>query len=144
MDFRDDKFKAAVLSELAWRMETGSKEDLDYEPDPGASKKEAGNGSSRNGRKGSSGGSGQGSSSGSGPGYDWGGPPPTSKTPDLVDLDTAVSIIRAGKRALAQKHHPDRGGEELKMKAVNVTADYLEEILSILIIKNSANRKSVF
>jgi hypothetical protein len=42
-----------------------------------------------------------------------------------VDGNTASAIIEAGRRALALKHHPDRGGDVRSMQAVNDTADRL-------------------
>jgi hypothetical protein len=42
-----------------------------------------------------------------------------------VDGDVAAAIVEAGRRALAQKHHPDCGGDLKIMQSVNATADNL-------------------
>ena len=42
-----------------------------------------------------------------------------------VDGDVAVAIVEAGRRALALRHHPDRGGDTRVMQAINSTADKL-------------------
>ena len=48
------------------------------------------------------------------------------------DPETAVELIRAGRRALALKYHPDHGGNPARMLAVNVVSDYLESTLKQL------------
>ena len=42
-----------------------------------------------------------------------------------IDGDLAAALVEAGRRALAVKHHPDRGGETALMARVNDTADRL-------------------
>ena len=71
-----------------------------------------------------------------GQGGGWRRPPlPPSgglRLPAGSDPETAVEVIRAGRRALALKHHPDHGGDPSRMLAVNVVADYLESTLKQL------------
>jgi hypothetical protein len=40
-------------------------------------------------------------------------------------LEAAADIVKAGKRSLSQKHHPDRGGDPVTMTLINATADWL-------------------
>ena len=54
-------------------------------------------------------------------------------TPAAVDAHIALELVREGRRALALKYHPDRGGDALKMTLANATADYLEERLPLLL-----------
>jgi hypothetical protein len=42
-----------------------------------------------------------------------------------VDGDVAAAIVEAGRRALALKHHPDKGGDTAIMQKINGTADRL-------------------
>ena len=42
-----------------------------------------------------------------------------------VDGDLAIALVEAGRRALALKLHPDRGGDTALMARVNDTADKL-------------------
>ena len=41
------------------------------------------------------------------------------------DPETAIQVIDAGARSLANRHHPDRGGEPEKMVLINTCADWL-------------------
>lgn len=53
--------------------------------------------------------------------------------PAAVDPEVAAEIVAAGRRALALRHHPDRGGDAEKMVRVNASADWLEhELANIL------------
>ncbi len=47
----------------------------------------------------------------------------------VADKAKAKEIIDAGRRRMAQKHHPDNGGSEDAMKAYNAAADWLETLL---------------
>jgi hypothetical protein len=48
-----------------------------------------------------------------------------------AELPMAEQIIRAGYHALAQKHHPDKGGDEAKMRELNASHEGLKELLSM-------------
>jgi hypothetical protein len=48
-----------------------------------------------------------------------------------AELPMAEQIIRAGYHALAQKHHPDKGGDETKMRELNASHEGLKELLSM-------------
>lgn len=48
--------------------------------------------------------------------------PPRGPSPALTDVD---EIISTGRRVLATKYHPDRGGNLPKMQAINACADWL-------------------
>jgi hypothetical protein len=37
-----------------------------------------------------------------------------------------LEIVKAGRRSLAMKHHPDHGGDPMMMKTINMAADFLE------------------
>jgi hypothetical protein len=53
---------------------------------------------------------------------------------DLIEeaeLPMAEQIIRAGYHVLAQKHHPDKGGDEVKMRELNASHEGLKELLSM-------------
>jgi len=52
-------------------------------------------------------------------------PEPERPITGPVDGDLASAIIEAGRRAMASKHHPDRGGDTRTMQAINGTADKL-------------------
>lgn len=52
-------------------------------------------------------------------------PEPERPITGPVDGDLASAIIEAGRRALAQKFHPDKGGDLKIMQSVNATADKL-------------------
>jgi Putative quorum-sensing-regulated virulence factor len=52
-------------------------------------------------------------------------PQPERPITGPIDGDCAAAIVEAGRRALAVKHHPDRGGDLRTMQAVNATADRL-------------------
>ncbi len=45
--------------------------------------------------------------------------------PEVVD-----DLVTAGYRSLAQRHHPDAGGDGERMKAVNLAADWLRRRLA--------------
>lgn len=49
------------------------------------------------------------------------------RRPEMATSARMLEIIAAGRRALAARHHPDQGGDAEIMRAVNVTADYMEE-----------------
>lgn len=48
---------------------------------------------------------------------------PTRPTTGPIDGDVAAQIVEAGRKALALKFHPDRGGDLHAMQVVNATAD---------------------
>src|SRR5262245_58291439 len=48
--------------------------------------------------------------------------PPRHGAPELSSVE---ELVRAGRRALASKHHPDRGGTLTAMQRVNACADWL-------------------
>lgn len=52
--------------------------------------------------------------------------------PQGVNLATAASIISAGRRSLALKHHPDVGGNNLTMAELNSSADFLSQYVATL------------
>lgn len=54
---------------------------------------------------------------------------PPQKAKIVADRAKAKEIIDAGRRRLAQKHHPDNGGDVEEMKAYNAVADWLETLL---------------
>jgi hypothetical protein len=56
-------------------------------------------------------------------------PPPVMALPERASLDVAREIIAAGRRQLAHKAHPDAGGTTEAMTSVNVTADWLIELI---------------
>jgi hypothetical protein len=55
-----------------------------------------------------------------------------SKLPDLppVPLTMLSEIVAAGRRSLAFNSHPDRGGDQDRMKAINIGADWLERYVA--------------
>ncbi len=58
----------------------------------------------------------------------------TSSTSDRhVDTAMAQQIITSGRRTLAQRFHPDKGGDPAIMKQVNHTADVLLENIRTLV-----------
>jgi hypothetical protein len=61
--------------------------------------------------------------------------PPQRPSAPPVAVDTAIGleIIKEGRRALALKYHPDRGGDPERMTRANATADYLEKRLPLLL-----------
>ena len=59
--------------------------------------------------------------------------PPPSPTPVAVDAEIGLLIVREGRRALARRLHPDRGGDPEAMTRCNATADFLEKRLSLLL-----------
>jgi hypothetical protein len=48
-----------------------------------------------------------------------------------ADLPMAEQIVRAGYHALSQKHHPDHGGSDAKMRELNAAREGLKELLSM-------------
>jgi hypothetical protein len=44
-----------------------------------------------------------------------------------ADLSWVEKLIKAGHRALAQKYHPDRGGNAEDMQAINAAAEQLKD-----------------
>jgi hypothetical protein len=54
---------------------------------------------------------------------------PPGRVPAGVHADVAAELVEAGRRALALRYHPDRGGDNERMSAVNATADWLEQHL---------------
>ena len=58
-------------------------------------------------------------------------PPPDNDSPPLQDdvRAMAAEMVRAGWRALAEKHHPDKGGETYEMQLVNLARDFLRRSL---------------
>lgn len=55
--------------------------------------------------------------------------PPPPRRKDGINKEMAKQIIAAGRRALAAKHHPDKGGDVETMQDVNAAADWLETLL---------------
>lgn len=55
-------------------------------------------------------------------------PPPVLRRNSPAPLEDCLELIAAGRKALAHKHHPDKGGTLDKMQQVNVAGDYLEHI----------------
>ncbi len=51
--------------------------------------------------------------------------------PRQLDAAIAQELVTAGYRVLAQRHHPDAGGEVEMMKRVNVTAEALRRMLAV-------------
>ncbi len=51
--------------------------------------------------------------------------------PAGVDPEIASELVTAGYRVLAQRYHPDVGGEVERMKRVNVTAEALRRMLAV-------------
>ena len=47
-----------------------------------------------------------------------------------LDVSVALQLIDAGRRGLANRHHPDRGGDVEVMQAINATADMLRAWLA--------------
>jgi hypothetical protein len=72
-----------------------------------------------------------GSTSGYGYGYGYSGGSysPPGRIPAIVDRETALEIVEAGRRALARKHHPDAGGSNELMAKINSISDWLEDYL---------------
>lgn len=58
---------------------------------------------------------------------------PPSALPVAVDADIAAEIVKEGRRALAMRYHPDRGGNNELMVKVNASADFLETRLRVLL-----------
>ena len=50
--------------------------------------------------------------------------------PVAVDRLIAAEIIKEGRRVLASKFHPDRGGDAERMVKINATADHLQNRLA--------------
>jgi hypothetical protein len=46
-----------------------------------------------------------------------------------ADLPWVEQLIKAGHHALAQKHHPDRGGSAEEMQAINAAAAQLKDFV---------------
>lgn len=61
--------------------------------------------------------------------------PPVSRRyiPAGVTLDAALKVVEAGRRAVALRAHPDKGGDPVLMAAVNATSDYLLKTLPSLL-----------
>jgi DnaJ-class molecular chaperone len=47
-----------------------------------------------------------------------------------AELSMAQQIIKAGYHALAQKYHPDRGGDANQMRELNAAHEGLKETLA--------------
>jgi hypothetical protein len=47
-----------------------------------------------------------------------------------AELPMAVQLVRAGFHLLAQKHHPDKGGDVQKMRELNAAYEALKELLA--------------
>ena len=41
------------------------------------------------------------------------------------DQEAAVAFVRTGLRTMAKKHHPDVGGDTIKMRRLNLVAEWL-------------------
>lgn len=54
----------------------------------------------------------------------------TPQTPRQLDADIARQIVQAGYRVLAQKHHPDHGGDTATMQKVNGAAEALRQLVA--------------
>jgi hypothetical protein len=72
------------------------------------------------------------STSGNGSSYS-----PPGRIPAIVDRETALEIVEAGRRALARKHHPDTGGSNELMAKINSISDWLEEYLKSVLPTNN-------
>ena len=57
----------------------------------------------------------------------------SSRLPVAVDVTIAAEIVKEGRRALALRYHPDKGGDGEKMTLVNATADHMEKKLTALL-----------
>lgn len=56
---------------------------------------------------------------------------PPRGTPADDCVETAREIVRAGRRSLALKHHPDAGGAGDEMKKINAAADWMLQQLGV-------------
>ena len=53
-------------------------------------------------------------------------PPPRPVPWQCPEPGLARELVAAGRRAMALRHHPDRGGDTEQMKRTNVVADWLD------------------
>ena len=61
---------------------------------------------------------------------------------EMADSSWAERIVRAGFRALALRHHPDRGGDSTEMREILAANEQLSEVLSLLDRKPAGQRES--
>ena len=52
-------------------------------------------------------------------------PPPRGRNGACPDPEAVQALVKAGLKTLARKHHPDAGGDLLKMQRLNAAADWL-------------------